>query len=325
MIRESKVAVVCIQIGPWPPSIELFMKSCAWNPSIDWLVFSDHALPVEAPRNVLRIPATLEGLRKRFKERLGRAIALDLPYKLCDYRPMYGEIFAEELEGYDFWGQCDFDVVFGRIRELLPAKVLGEFDKILVRGNFALYRNTAEMNAMYRQVVPGVDWRKVVSTNKSRNFDEWPGIYKILLAKGVRIYNEPVIADIENRYYDLRLTHAKGYVPQMITSDLATGKLMVDRWMPGRGLVSAEKLLIHLQKRDFRPVLSSPAKLGLIAYGPKGIHEIESSLRGNKSLSLALNPRSYVSDGVVLIWRARRRFRNLGRDLGRLLQAAPIR
>ena len=137
MIRQSKVALVCIQIGPWPPNIELFLRSCAWNPSIDWLVFSDHPLPMECACNVFRIPATLEGLRKRFKELLGRPIALDIPYKLCDYRPMFGELFSEELEDYDFWGQCDFDVTFGRIREVLPAQVFDSFDKILVRGNFA--------------------------------------------------------------------------------------------------------------------------------------------------------------------------------------------
>ena len=178
---------------------------------------------------------------------------------------------------------------------------------------------------MYRRVVPGVDWRAVVSSNKSCHFDEWPGIYKILLSKGVRIYNEPVIADIDNRYYDLRLTHSKEYVPQMITSELATGRLMLDRWVPGQGLVSEEKLLIHLQKRDFRPVLSSPAKSELIAYGPRGIHEIESKLRGSKSLSLAINPRSYISDGAVLLWRARRRLRNWEEISGGVLQAAPIR
>ena len=51
-------------------------------------------------------------------------------------------MFADELAGYDFWGHCDLDVVFGRVRDHLPAEAF-EADKVLVQGNFALYRNTA--------------------------------------------------------------------------------------------------------------------------------------------------------------------------------------
>ena len=37
-----------------------------------------------------------------------------------DLRPAYGVLFEEYLDGYDFWGHCDLDVLFGRIRDHLP-------------------------------------------------------------------------------------------------------------------------------------------------------------------------------------------------------------
>lgn len=318
--KQSSVAVIGIQIGPWPDNVWLFLRSCGWNPSINWVIFSDHDFPIDAPPNVKRIQASLGGLRDRFSMVLGRTVGLKIPYKLCDYRPMFGEIFSEELAGFDFWGHCDFDVVFGRIRETLPAAVFVEFDKVLIRGNFALYRNTEWMNSLFRHVALDVDWRTVVATNRSCRFDEWPGIYKILLDRSTSIYNEPVIADIDHRYYDLRLTHTDGFVPQMITQDQETGKLILDRWLPEQGLVSEEKLLIHLQKRKFRPRLKDISASDLIAYEANGIRGLQPSLRTDKAVALKVNPHRPLLDGWVFARRAIRRIQRARRDLNRNLR-----
>ena len=318
--NESSVAVIGIQIGPWPDNMWLFLRSCGWNPSVKWLIFSDHDFPIGPPSNVKRIQASLGGLRERFSSALGRPVSLEIPYKLCDYRPMFGEIFSKELTGFDFWGHCDFDVVFGRIREVLPARAFVDFDKILIRGNFALYRNTDSINAVFRQVLPGIDWRNVVESSKYRAFDEWSGIYRILLDRRIPIYNEPVIADIDPRYYDLRLTHTDGFVPQMITQDQATGKLTLDRWLPDHGLVSEEKLLIHLQKRKFRPLLKDISTSDLIAYEANGIRRLRPALRADKAVALEVNPRRPVLDVWVFARRAIRRTQRAGRDLNRNLQ-----
>jgi hypothetical protein len=317
--KQSGVAIIGIQIGPWPDTVELFLRSCRWNPSINWIIFSDHNFPVTCPNNVKRIDARLGGLRDRFSKVLGRRVRLDIPYKLCDYRPMFGEIFSEELAGYDFWGHCDFDVVFGRIRDVLPPQAFADFDKILVRGNFALYRNSKRMNTMFRHLLPDTDWQSVVATNKSCRFDEWPGIYKILVDQGVAIYNESVIADIDHRYYDLRLTHTNGYVPQMITSELDTGKLILKRWIPGREFVSEEKLLIHLQKRKFHTALEDISPSDLVVYGPNRIRGIQPNLRSSEVVALKVNPRSRLLDASIFLRRVIRRIQRAGREVNRTL------
>jgi hypothetical protein len=76
-----------------------------------------HAAPLpDAPLNVAVQLCEFEDLAKRIRRHFEFEISLERPYKLCDFRPAFGEIFADELTGYDFWGHSDLDLDFGRIR-----------------------------------------------------------------------------------------------------------------------------------------------------------------------------------------------------------------
>lgn len=70
------------------------------------------------------------------------------PYKLCDFRFAFGDIYRECAEGYDYWGFGDVDVIYGDLREFLQGDLL-ERDPIIfnashVSGHFALVKNTEE-------------------------------------------------------------------------------------------------------------------------------------------------------------------------------------
>lgn len=43
-------------------------------------------------------------LQELFQSKFDFPILLNTPYKLCDYKPAYGDIFSKYLGGYDFWG-----------------------------------------------------------------------------------------------------------------------------------------------------------------------------------------------------------------------------
>ena len=65
------------------------------------------------------------------------SINLPSPYKLCDFKPAYGEIFNEFISSFDYWGYCDVDLIWGNIRKFLSNDLLDkEYDKI-----FEKYRN----------------------------------------------------------------------------------------------------------------------------------------------------------------------------------------
>jgi len=51
-----------------------------------------------------------------------------------DWRSLTGGglIFEDYVAGYDFWGHCDLDVVWGDIRKFLHTRILSDSDIILL-------------------------------------------------------------------------------------------------------------------------------------------------------------------------------------------------
>lgn len=97
----------------------------------------------------------LEGFKKRVKAKLG----IDYPGlpgtgKVWDYRGSLGFLYQEEIKDYDYWGHCDWDVVFGDMNKWLPDKLLCNFDVFsghdsYVNGCFSLYKNTQEVRELF--------------------------------------------------------------------------------------------------------------------------------------------------------------------------------
>ena len=130
-------------------------------------------------------------------------IALDRPYKLCDFRPAYGEMFQEYLKDYDFWGHCDIDLMWGNLRKFFTDGILNSYDRIYSAGHCSLYRNTPDVNSWYRTLNSGEyqNWHDVFASDKSFAFDEWAGhcgggMSFIIQANGKKFYTEREVADI---------------------------------------------------------------------------------------------------------------------------------
>lgn len=116
--------------------------------------------------------------KRRCEETIGIRIA---PYekiagtrKAGDFDPAYGDIFADELRGYDFWGHCALDAVYGRLDRYLPDEKLAQLDVFAndpgaICGPFSVYRNCAKVNALYA-TVPG--WVGLLSDATMYGFDE---------------------------------------------------------------------------------------------------------------------------------------------------------
>src|SRR5919107_409551 len=139
---SPSMRLVVPHFGQRPAYFPLVLRSMAANPDVSWLLLTDRPV-TDAPPNVAVQLCTFDDLTKRVQSFFDFQISLECPYKICDFRPAFGEIFADELAGYDFWGHSDLDVIFGRIRDHLPA-VAFTADKILFNGNFSLYRKKTE-------------------------------------------------------------------------------------------------------------------------------------------------------------------------------------
>jgi hypothetical protein len=188
----SRIALVLPYYGDWPVWFPAFLHSCRSNADVDWLIVTDRPGPAGAPDNVHFLSWTLAEIRDRAEAALGYPVALASPYKLCDVRPAFGIIFQESLQGYDFWGHCDMDIVWGDIRAFVSAEILAEHDVISARrgnvaGHFTLYRNDATRNRLFER-----DPRYPVYLGRPEPmfFDE-VGITKILQRDGneaARVY-----------------------------------------------------------------------------------------------------------------------------------------
>jgi hypothetical protein len=228
----------------------------AANPDVHWLLLTERPVPGAPPNLTVRL-CEFADLVARIQGHFDFEVCLPRPYKLCDVRPAFGEVFRDELAGWDFWGHCDLDVLFGQIRQHLPAEALAA-DKVLVQGNFALYRNTAEAAGWFRSEIDGVSYRDVLTDPAARHFDEWAGIYLVLRDLGVPIWQEETIFDLSFARYRTRAEHPPGRDPRRYAWE--DGQVCEYRLERG-ALVRRTALLVHLQKR----VMRAPAAEVLVA------------------------------------------------------------
>ena len=246
-VPSPSIRLVVPHFGPRPAYFPLVLRSMAANPDVSWLLLTEQPVPDPPPNVEVRL-GTFDDLARRIQTSFEFEISLERPYKLCDFRPAFGEIFADELTGYDFWGHSDLDVIFGRIRDHLPTEAFGA-DKILFNGNFSLYRNSPQAAGWYRHEVGKVDYRDAMTNPAAMHFDEWAGIRYIVEDLGVPAWHEDVIFDISFRRYRTRAEAPPGRDPRRYAWE--DGEICEYRLEEGRPM-RRTALLIHLQKRVMR-------------------------------------------------------------------------
>nr|WP_283105459.1 DUF6625 family protein [Pseudomonas moorei] len=160
--------------GRWPSWMPFFLESCRRNPDIDWLFFSDCGIPENLPPNVTVESMMFSDYCGIVSERLGIDFAPEQAYKLCDIRPAFGLIHADRLQGYDFWGYGDIDLVYGDLRSYFTADRLASYDLFStherrVAGHLCLIRNTARNRELFRQIK---DWKARFEDQKHHALDE---------------------------------------------------------------------------------------------------------------------------------------------------------
>lgn len=196
MRQEDKIcAIILPYFGKFNNYFELFLKSCSFNTKFQWFVFTDSDEEYHYPSNVCVIKMTLQDVKRITEKKLGFSIQLDTPYKLCDYKPAYGFIFEEYIEGYRYWAHCDCDLLFGNLEKLLLPILEEGYDKIFAAGHLTIYKNTMENNRRFQGTYKGERiFEKAFTTDTIYVFDEDcrydHNIHSIFLEQNARIYSE---------------------------------------------------------------------------------------------------------------------------------------
>ena len=101
-------------------------------------------------KNITIVYQTFSEFKKLIESRLGQKISLENPYKLCDYKPIYGYVLYEQIKQYEYWGYCDCDLIWGNLYPFIEPLIEKNYDKVFASGHLTLYRNTQENNELFR-------------------------------------------------------------------------------------------------------------------------------------------------------------------------------
>lgn len=171
---EMNICIISVWFGLWPNYLPFFLKTCAANNFIDWILVTDQEIQDKPSENIAFKTMSKQAFVKTASKKLGFDISLNDAYKLCDLKPTFGIVFEDLLSTYQYWGYCDMDLVFGDLRNhILP--LLDEGPDIVsgypnfLSGPLCLYRNTHAINNLFRECP---DHQQVLQDPSHRAFDE---------------------------------------------------------------------------------------------------------------------------------------------------------
>jgi hypothetical protein len=195
---------------PW--YFEYFLHSCRENPSVNFkIITDDYSWNSQLPENTELIFKSFNEIKNLIIKKLKLQIALEHPYKICDFRPTFGVVFSELISGYSFWGMGDIDVIFGNIRKFITDEILRDYDVISVRhdflvGYFTLFRNCTLVNTLYKR---SKDFELVFTKSQNFCFDESNYAY---LKMDVDVAFEEVKCEIESMTHVVKKMHSQNFI-----------------------------------------------------------------------------------------------------------------
>lgn len=227
----KKILLIIPYFGKFNNYFLLWLKSAEWNNTIDFLIITDNFVS-KANSNIKVINMELSDMVKHIQSCFDFNISFESPYEMYKFKPAYGYIFSEYIKGYDFWGYCDLNLVFGDIREFLTEEILLSYDKILTHSQFMLFRNCEKMNRLFMTEFQGCwSYKDIFKSefyedNLDKYFDEFSKIAEI---NNVKAYDKNFFADLD----DLgKKTNNVLECENKFTFDKYTGQIL--KWSEGK-------------------------------------------------------------------------------------------
>lgn len=152
-----KIIIYIPYFGKWPEWFALFVETIRQNREIDFLFYTDCDPSLLQGDNIKVRKISFDDYIQEVNNKLELTFQPPNAYKLCDLRPMFGQIHRDEFREYDYYGWCDVDLLFGNIRSFYTDEILSRYDVFSthadrISGHFALFRNTEKNRSMYRKI-----------------------------------------------------------------------------------------------------------------------------------------------------------------------------
>lgn len=247
----TSIIYIVPYFGKFPKLFPVWLHSCANNPTVNWLILTDDKRNFSYPSNVKVEYTTFAAVRERIQKLFDFEINLSQPYKLCDFRIAYGLAFADYIKGYDFWGFCDIDLIWGNIRNILNEEIFATYDKIGYQGHSTLFRNVDYINRLFRETIGSESVYPLLQSSKSEFTDE-DFINRLFDYKQIPYYQKKTFANLSSFVYNFKLNHLE-------KKDKKKNKRFIFSYERGRlyrlsavgnAVFKDEFMYVHFLKRD---------------------------------------------------------------------------
>lgn len=209
---KNKVCFVIPYFGKLPTWFQIYLNTCKANEEFDWLLFTNDKTNYNYPKNVKVNYIEFLELKELIQNKYDFQISLERPYKLCDFKAAYGDIFDEFLKDYDFWGHCDIDLLWGKIVDFYNDDLFNKYDHLGIWGHCQIFRNNKFINTIYKIIDNELEcnYKEVFTNDKSYGFDEIP-LNKLFNKYCKKNYFKMNFANLNKYDYSFHLVN---YIPE---------------------------------------------------------------------------------------------------------------
>jgi hypothetical protein len=220
---KKKIVLIQLWFGKIPDYFWHHYETTKNLRNVDFLFVTDQDLNLDAP-NYKVLKTNIDTVVNKVSDLLGSKIQLKSNKKTCDLKASLGDVFAEHIMDYEYFGCYDIDTLFGDVEKYVHP-LLGEYDIISVghekfhnrlSGPFLIMKNTQELRTFYR-------------TNE---------FIKCFESADVECYEENVMDRLVKDKFTVKL------ISSMNTS--SSGKNIYDcTWTGGKNFINGEEIFLY--------------------------------------------------------------------------------
>ena len=271
---KNKVAIIVAYFGKLPNWFQLWLNSCKFNKNFTWIIFTDDSTKYDYPKNVIRELISFASIKELISSNIGFNVNIQNPYKICDFKVAYGNIFRDYLKEYTHWGCCDIDMIFGDLSNFITDEILDKNDRVLNKGHLMIFKNNESVNKVYELSYSGENYKYVLKSKYHYGFDENAGLDKIYNENKLAQYipKNIIIADINFSKYRFTIMNIENYKNQYLYWD--NGKVY-RKYIKDSKEYRDEFAYIHFQKRTLKIEINDNSKY---VFYPNGITSIRNDL-----------------------------------------------
>lgn len=262
MDKTNRVAIIIPYFGTFPNYFNYWLKSALANRDFTFFIFTDNT-SYKTINNVKFIKMQFEEFKDLLQKQINFPIYLNEPYKLCDYRPVYGYALQDYIKEYEFWGFGDIDLIYGKLDHFITENILNNYDKIYNLGHLTILKNCDKCNFLWREkhdLKNAYRYDEAFRTPYICHFDEAGGLTQIAKLENIKIYSKVDFADIDRSKFNfVPLGKQHKVVPSLFL--WKNGKLLY--YFKDKNRISMyEVAYAHFQKRQ----MEIPNKSDNVAY-----------------------------------------------------------